>query len=220
VNQPRPALDALRDALAAEQPTSARQDALHLDALTSRPALEALAGYAERLLAATQLDRGAQAATIGVERLGQLASLARAAAVHGYPRPALEQLGRDADRLPSARTADPSTSHDARPPVPRRGNMLAKLLVGFLAWERQESDRAVSKVDATLTSEELAKRLDVEHTEYAKRCSDLLALGYIRVARDDDGHERTRRGDSGRQRLVFELTDDGRRKAQELGAGR
>lgn len=223
--KPGEALAALRRSLEAREPRRIAQDALDVDALTTRPQLEALADRLERmhadLLLGGQDDRHrARTALERLEDVRRAADVVKAAAVHGYPRPPLEQLGRQAEAISAARTSDPSTSHDARPPLVKRGNMLGKLLVAFLLLERSVLDLAhgasLDDVDATLTSEELAHRADLERTEYAKRCSDLAALGYIRVARDGDGHERTRRGASGRQRLVFELTDDGRRVARSL----
>lgn len=212
---------ALDQALAADAPTRARQDAIAVEALTSRPALEALADRLEAAHAAAMLEVPQDAAwAFRTADLRATADLARAAAVHGYPRPALEALGSEADRLPTARTADPVTSHDARPPQATRRNHLGKLLVGFLMYERAQSREHPAwdddGVDETLTSEELAARVGLLHAEYAKRCSDLKALGYIRVAQDSNGHDRTRRGAAGPQRLVFELTADGRRKAEEL----
>lgn len=181
------------------------------------PSAAACAYLADRLRAVVELlDHLPPADCAAAERaLRSAIHLAEAAARHGYPRPALEHLAHEADRLPSARTADPVTSKDARPRLPTRGNHLGRLLVGFAMYERNVDSLGAG--DRTLTSEELAHRVGLGGAEYAKRCSDLLALGYIRVARDDDGHERTRRGDAGRQRLVFELTDDGRAVAQRLG---
>lgn len=218
---------ALDQALAADAPTRARQDAFAVEALTSRPALAALAdrleaAHADLLLGGQNDAHRSSVGLRALEDIRRAADLARAAAVHGYPRPALEALGSEADRLPTARTADPVTSHDARPPQATRRNHLGKLLVGFFAYELSEryawGDDVTDDddVDVTLTSEELAARVGLLHAEYAKRCSDLKALGYIRVAKDANGHDRTRRGAAGPQRLVFELTADGRRKAEEL----
>jgi hypothetical protein len=227
--RPGQATDALRRTLAAQAPQRIAQDAIAVEALTTRPQLEALAqrleeAHAALMLGERSLYRDAH------EDIRRAADVVRAAAVHGYPRPALEQLGARAEGTPTARSADPATSHDAGASVsgtPTRRNHLGRMLVGFLVFERhvqlmQDAQNAHGSnvgapYDHTLTSEELAHRVGLEHAEYAKRMSDLTALGYVRVALDDDGHERTRRGASGRQRLVFELTDDGRRLAAELG---
>lgn len=209
------ALEALRHAVAQGAPQRLAQDALSVDELTTRPQLDALADRLESLHADLMLGgqdnaHRSRVALGSLEDVRRAADVVRAAATHGYPRPALEQLGQQAEAIPTARTSDPSTSHEARPRVPSRRNALGRFLIGFRDHELHTDD------DPALTSEEVARRLRALGSEYAKRCSELLALGYIRVARDDDGHERTRQGASGRQRLVFELTPDGRTLADRI----
>lgn len=121
---------------------------------------------------------------------------------------------------PAARTSDPSTSHQAAAGVtgtPTARNHMGRLLLAFLRLERIAAAET-EYMDVTLTSEEAARTAipSLERAEFAKRCSDLQALGYLQVARDVDGHERTRQGRSGRQRLVFELTPAGRALAQGI----
>lgn len=167
---------------------------------TLAAAVEREARAGERI-ASLVVERDELARTGDLER--QVAESARARKLEALEVP-----------TPSARATDPSTSHAAAANLPKRGNQLGRLLVGFLMFYRQEVGE--SYPDPTLTSEELAHRIGLERSEYAKRCSDLLALGLIRVARDGDGHERTRQGRSGRQRLVFELTEDGLTVARDL----
>jgi hypothetical protein len=116
---------------------------------------------------------------------------------------------------PGARTSDPDTSHEAAAAVsgtPTARNHMGRLLLAYLRQAREYPD------DANMTSEEAARVAipSLDKAEFAKRCSDLVALGHLQVARDTDGHERTRQGRSGRQRLVFELTDKGRRTAEGI----
>lgn len=136
---------------------------------------------------------------------------------------------------PAARTADPSTSHAAAASVtgtPTARNHMGRLLLAFLRDERaseaqERGDEAAGVPDdvrpqysrGALTSEEAAAMTlprPLTGAEFAKRCSDLQALGYLQVAKDADGHERTRQGRSGRQRLVFELTPAGRALAEGI----
>lgn len=194
------ARDALRSALAAQTSTTGPA------ALPTSPAV--LSALAQR----------ARARTLVGSDLDALAALADAAAVHGYPAPMLDRLGRSVAAVPTARTADPSTSKAAHPPTPRRTNHLGRLLLAFL---ERDATAERTGADHTMTSEEVARAAGLpERSEYAKRCSELQALGLLRVALDDDRHERTRKGGRGLQRLVFELTADGRDVARALDSER
>lgn len=211
---------ALRAAMKAARPQRIAQDALAVEAVTTRPMLSALAERLEDAHARSILTEGDDLSSdyLNTDDLARAAAVARAAATYGYPRPPLEQLGAQAGHLPASRTSDPATARESGErtrSTPTPVNHLGRLLRGFLSYERT-NPRPGGGIDATLTSEELAHRVGLMGSEYAKRCSDLLALGYIRVAKDTNGHDRTRAGDSGRQRLVFELTDDGRRMAASL----
>lgn len=211
--------DALRDALAASRGTA------HPDGtpIPTAPVLHALAQWLAQEIPATIND-------VQRARLRTLERLCTDAALYGYPRPPLEQLGAQAGHLPASRSSDPATARESGERTrltPSARNHLGRLLVGFLMYEHQEvrrvrdamgpdADMTDDDVDASLTSEEVAHRVGLGGSEFAKRCSDLLALGFIRVAQDAHGHDRTRQGDSGRQRLVFELTDDGRVMASRI----
>lgn len=228
--------DALRAALEEARPQRIAQDALAVEEVTTRPMLDALAERLEHthaglLLGGQSVERRSHVGLSALEDIRRAATLARDAARYGYPRPALEQLGAQAGHLPAARSTDPTTARDSGErtrSTPSARNHLGKLLVGLLMYEHEEvrreretsidegRDLDMDRVDGALTSEEVAHRVGLGGAEFAKRCSDLLALGYIRVAQDTHGHDRTRRGDSGRQRLVFELTDDGRVMASRI----
>lgn len=191
------AREALKAAMAAQGPVEVR----HALAPHAPETLHALAARARsRVMTGADYDA--------------LAALAVAAATYGYPAPALERLGREASRVPTARTSDPSTSKDATlARVPSLRNQLGRLLAAY-AWRV-----FACAEDPTMTSEEAAHVAGLSpRSEYAKRASELQALGYLRVARDADGHERTRRGAAGPQRLVFEMTDAGAALGERLRA--
>ena len=134
----------------------------------------------------------------------------------------LATLRTEGEAVPGARSSDPSTSHQAAASVsgtPTARNHMGRLLLAYLRHERHQEAREAARLpgtDRAMTSEEAAALADLHRAEFAKRCSDLVTLGYLRVARDEHGHERTRQGRSGRQRLVFELTDHGRATAEGI----
>lgn len=189
----------LRDALAAARQAGPRiaPGALDVAGLTSTPALADLAARAHAAAQSAMLTES-DAVTLSLADVQRLADCAAAAAVHGYPRPALERLGVEAQALPAARTSDPGTSKGARPRVPSLRNALGRMLTAYVACGEP------------LTSEEAAARAGMDmRSEYSKRASELQALGYLRVVRDRDGREVTRKGATGRPRIVLEPTDDG-----------
>jgi hypothetical protein len=211
-----PQIAHLRAAMDSARPRHIAQDALAVEAVTSRPQLEALAERLEDLHANALLGVGHVELTVSqMDDLRRATAVVLAAARYGYPRPALEQLGAQAGHLPGARSSDPHTARDAAVEVsgrPSTRNQLGRLLVAFRIRETGSMPD-----DPAMTSEEAATRAGISlSSEFAKRCSDLTLLGYIKVAQDDDGHDRTRKGRSGLQRLVFELTEDGRRLADDL----
>lgn len=125
-----------------------------------------------------------------------------------------------AEAIPGARATDPATSHSAAASVsgtPTARNQLGRLLLAYLRVDRSAHEWT-DDVASGMTSEEAARAAipSLLGSEFSKRCSDLQALGYLRVAKDPAGHDRTRPGRSGRPRLVFELTDAGRTLAEGI----
>src|SRR5690606_34857714 len=109
--RPRLAVDALTARIARTRATAPDDSGVDPDVLT-RPVLEALAERVAAQATAAQVA-GSVHALVRVDDVAALASLALAAARHGYPRPPLEQLGQQAATIPTARTGDPSTSQEA-----------------------------------------------------------------------------------------------------------
>lgn len=101
--------------------------------------------------------------------------------------------------IPSRRT-DPGTSHAAAESIAVTGdNQRGLLLKAFRAMAGDTPD------DPGLTDEEAANRAVgvTLWSEYAKRCSELRDAGLIAPT------GMTRKGDSGRQRIVSAITDLG-----------
>jgi hypothetical protein len=95
-----------------------------------------------------------------------------------------------------SRTTDPRTSHAAAESIKvRAGTQRARLLETFGRWP-----------DDGLTDEQAMERSQGVRadSEYAKRCSELRAAGLIR----DTG--RDRKGGSGLDRIVSEITEAGK----------
>ena len=95
---------------------------------------------------------------------------------------------------PTARTTDPRTSKAYSAERMRKGSQAHLLLQAFGRWP-----------DDGLTDEQAMERSEgvTPSSEYAKRCSDLRAAGLIR----DTG--RDRKGNSGLDRIVSEITPKG-----------
>jgi hypothetical protein len=96
---------------------------------------------------------------------------------------------------PTARTTDPRTSHQWNGEKMRPGTQAHRLLQTFGRWP-----------DDGLTDEQAMEKSDGVSplSEYAKRCSDLRSAGLIR----DTG--RDRKGGSGLDRIVSEITEKGK----------
>lgn len=96
---------------------------------------------------------------------------------------------------PTARTTDPRTSHQWNPNGMRVGTQAHRLLQTFGRWP-----------DDGLTDEQAMEKSEGVSplSEYAKRCSDLRTAGLIRDT------QRDRKGASGLDRIVSEITDKGR----------
>lgn len=104
---------------------------------------------------------------------------------------------------PTARTTDPRTSHGHwNPDTMRPGTQAHRLLQTFGRYP-----------DDGLTDEQAMERSEGVSplSEYAKRCSDLRTAGLIH----DTG--RDRKGGSGLDRIVSEITDKGRAVLERLG---
>lgn len=178
--------------------------------------LEALADALERLHTRATLGDVPVEGSHELYALADAAQLARDAARYGYPAAALEKVAADARAVPAARLTDPATSHGAaaaKHGEPSHRNHLGRLLLAFRMWE-QTCD---PHLGTGLTSEEAAERAGIPLTsEYAKRCSELRAGGYLEPEVDEEGREVTREGGAGRPRIVWHLTAKGRRAAAEL----
>lgn len=101
--------------------------------------------------------------------------------------------------IPSRRT-DPSTSHEAAASVVVTGeNQRGLLLKAFQGRYGDDPD------DPGLTDEEAMNRAVgvTAWSEYAKRCSELRDAGLIEATGE------TRKGESGRARIVSRITDAG-----------
>lgn len=199
------ALDALATAMT--PPVQAVQDALPEAPLTS-PALAALASTLDAMHGRmVLLHPGTPSSFAELRTLSYAAALARAASVHGYPRPALELLGAQAGAIPNARTSDPVTAKRAGEEAhltPRATNHLGRLLVAIWQLGDATSEQAAAMAGIPLTA------------EYAKRVSVLERLGYVRPWYDGAGDLVVRKGRAGRERQVYVCTDDGRVFAARL----
>lgn len=104
----------------------------------------------------------------------------------------------------TSRASDPRTSKVYDATKMRSGTQAHRLLQTFGRWP-----------DDGLTDEQAMERSEGVSplSEYAKRCSDLRAAGLIR----DTG--RDRKGGSGLDRIVSEITDKGRRVLARLEEG-
>lgn len=110
------------------------------------------------------------------------------------------------DVIPS-RNTDPETSHAAEPVKIKAGTQRAYLLQAF-------HDQVMHFPDFGLTDEEAmewARRFAPvsASSEYAKRCSELRAGGFIEPTGE------TRPGSAGPQRIVSRITDKGRQWIRE-----
>jgi hypothetical protein len=103
---------------------------------------------------------------------------------------------------PTARTTDPRTSHQYSAERMRKNTQTHRLLATFGRWP-----------DDGLTDEQAMERSQgvSASSEFAKRCSDLRAAGLIR----DTG--RDRKGNSGLDRIVSEITEKGQALLAKLG---
>lgn len=109
---------------------------------------------------------------------------------------------RPAGTTPAARTTDPQTSHRAAAAITlRAGTQRALLLQSFVrAGEGLTDEEAMERAVGVSPS-----------SEYAKRCSELREAGWISPT------GQTRKGNSGQDRIVSEITDAGQaayRRAQ------
>lgn len=102
---------------------------------------------------------------------------------------------------PTARTTDPRTSKQWSPDHMRPGSQAHRLLQTFGRWP-----------DDGLTDEQAMEKSEGVSplSEYAKRCSDLRSAGLIH----DTG--RDRKGASGLDRIVSEITDKGKAVLERL----
>lgn len=101
-----------------------------------------------------------------------------------------------------ARNTDPATSKRATPPPIKAGTQRAKMLSGFGALG---PDGGMSETAAEAAGVPLA-------SEYAKRTSELSQAGLVR----DTGQ--TAVGASGQERIIWQITQEGRDVLSALGA--
>lgn len=102
-----------------------------------------------------------------------------------------------------ARRTDPGTSHKATPTPVRARTQRAKLL---------ESFGLPSSVEGITDEEAMEKAVGVSPvSEYAKRCSELRDAGLIAVVVDESGATVVRKGNTGIDRIVSRITDEGHR---------
>lgn len=104
-----------------------------------------------------------------------------------------------AEMLPLVRTTDPETSHAA-----------AASIVPGLSTQRAQVLALIQQVDGIYsdggaTAYEVAARSEIQQSVVARRMTDLHQLGLVR----DSG--RTRPGSSGRQLIIWMLTEAGRK---------
>ncbi len=105
--------------------------------------------------------------------------------------------------IPSRRT-DPGTSHAAELPPVKAKTQRAKLL---------ESFGLLSSAEGITDEEAMEKAVGVSpSSEYAKRCSELRDAGLIEVCLySGTSSPVTRKGNTGKERIVSRITDDGHR---------
>lgn len=106
----------------------------------------------------------------------------------------------DVGRVIPSRASDPGTSHAA-----------AQSIIVSAKNQRGKLLRVYGGVDFGLTDDEAQERSGVSpHSCYWKRCSELRDGGYIAPT------GRTRTGRAGVQRIVCQITDEGRRALRRI----